>query len=222
MQEYAAFAADAEVAKSLTAANMPAAREMQNVLLTHLLHTFKQTSGAASTADITYTATASLADAAYGDDWSQMGQMIGLAMDGADDSAAKPAFLSDATWALLVDPASDLRVALRAYLDAQYAPLAAGLASNKVALELVYACDDFNVPCAQSLALRMGDAADAAAKVTFTDNSAAVPVRLLSALGTVARILRGGRTGVAQMPPVSRRRFLNENCTGLAQIVGQL
>ena len=39
MQEYAAFAADAEVAKSLKAANMPAAREMQNVLLTHLLHT---------------------------------------------------------------------------------------------------------------------------------------------------------------------------------------
>merc|ERR1719253_1194247 len=99
-----------------------------------------------------------------------MGQMIGMLQNGNDDSAAKPAFLSDATWALITNPSSALRVALRSYLKAQYDPISTGLPSNKIPLELVYACDDFNVPCAHALVLPQ-----TAPHVVFSDNSAAVP-----------------------------------------------
>merc|ERR1712232_329385 len=59
MQSYADFTADAEVRKSFHHENMPLAREMQNVLLAHLLHTYKTTTGSG---DITYEPAASAAN----------------------------------------------------------------------------------------------------------------------------------------------------------------
>lgn len=171
MTPYAEFVADSAVKRSFSNVNLPMAREMQLVLLTHLLHTYKQTVGST---DIAYEAAPSLANAAYKDDWTQMGQMIGKTMDGTDDSGGKPAFLKAATWTLLTNPSSSLRVALRSYLTANYAPISTqAIESNTIPLELVYACDDFNVPCEHTLQLKPSTA-QSAPHVTFSDNSAAV------------------------------------------------
>lgn len=172
MGTYADFIANPHVQKSFKEANLPLAREIQFVLLTHLLHTYKETVG--STA-IVYEQAPSVATQAYRDDWSQMGKMINMIMNGQDDSAGKPAFLTDQTWSMLTNASSSLRVGLREYLNKQYGSIAENMQSNRIPLELVYACDDLNVPCAHALVLPQS-----APLVTFTDNSKDVPDPLTS------------------------------------------
>lgn len=172
MSSYSTFAADPEMQRSFRTANLPMAKEMQNVLLTHLLHTYNTTVGSG---DIMYEAAPSLASSDYKDDWSQMGKMIGMIMNQQDDSSGTPAFLTAGTWTMLTNASSSLRKGLREYLDKQYGSIAANLQSNAIPLELVYACDDLNVPCAHALVLPQS-----APHVTFTDNSAAVPNPLTS------------------------------------------
>eukprot|EP00239_Pterosperma_sp_CCMP1384_P009949 CAMPEP_0197863496 /NCGR_PEP_ID=MMETSP1438-20131217/40971_1 /TAXON_ID=1461541 /ORGANISM="Pterosperma sp., Strain CCMP1384" /LENGTH=477 /DNA_ID=CAMNT_0043481401 /DNA_START=145 /DNA_END=1581 /DNA_ORIENTATION=+ len=171
MTTMADFTTDENVQASYSAEYYPMAREMQMVLLTHLLHTYNAFVGE-SAAVAMATPPADVGNAEYKDNWSDMAQMIGLLMNGSDDSASTPACVTEAAWAQITDPSSDTRKALQAYLKQQYDGIATHIAKNSVALDVVYACNDFNVPCQHSKVLQ----ATAPQQVNFHDATQSTPI----------------------------------------------
>jgi hypothetical protein len=155
LQPYSGYTADPSIQASFATDLLPVSRKMQNILLCHLLYTYKNANGT-SNADIEYAAGFEVDEDSAGDDWSQMEAMIALILP--DDQIVStnplgvlgyqeaPAFLTDASWAKLVDTNSSLYSGIVTYLEENslITALASELQSNNITADVFYACNDLN------------------------------------------------------------------------------
>lgn len=166
---YADYATDASMQASYSANLLPVSKKMQNVLLCHLLHTYKSSLGP-SHQDIEYAAGYENDLSTAGDSWTQMFKMINLVMpdQGAVTSVpvetisgydSRPPFLTATSWQKLTDAGSAIRIALNNYLveNSLVEAFADIFDSNFRDVAVFYACNDLNVPCKHGAMLPTGN-----------------------------------------------------------------